>query len=116
MSIQGIQPPPPQQSYYSAQRAPYPKPETTSTDDSIHAPGKAEDVCVASTDKVDEEISRLKARETQLSQKLGATSDPAQRASLEQELAQIENEIRQKDNDAYRRQNTDFSSGVDIQA
>lgn len=117
MSIQGVQSISHQQSYHSARPAPSPKPETTSsTDDSLQSPIKAEEVCVASTNKVDEEISRLKARETQISQKLGATSDPAQRAFLEQELAQIENEIRQKDNDTYRRQNTEFSSGIDIQA
>lgn len=36
--------------------------------------------------------------------------------TLEQELTQVENELRLKDNDTYRRQHTDFSSGVDIEA
>ena len=36
--------------------------------------------------------------------------------TLEQELTQVENELRLKDNDTYRRQHTDFSSSVDIEA
>ena len=75
-----------------------------------------EEICIASTDKVDAEIARLKAREDQLSKRISSIADPEQQAAIKDELAKIEQELRQKDNDTYRRQNTEFSSGIDIQA
>ncbi len=78
---------------------------------------KHEEICVASTDRVDGEIAMLKAKEAQLASKLGSMDkESAEYGALEQELSQVENELSRKDNDTYRRQNTDFSSGVDIDA
>ena len=111
MSIQGIQPQPSQQTYYSSQSQSVPESKTSDA-----APGKAAEVCIASTDKVDEEIAQLKAREAMLAQKLHSAGDSVQQDSLEEELSRVENELRQKDNDTYRRQNTEFSSGVDVKA
>lgn len=64
-----------------------------------------------STDKVDAEIKLLKNKKAQLEQKISAQAD---NPDLQHQLTQIENELRQKDNDTYRRQHTDFSTGVDI--
>lgn len=59
----------------------------------------------------------LKAKGAQLASKLGTMDkESAQYGALEQELSQVEKEISLKDNDTYRRKNTDFSSGVDIDA
>lgn len=60
------------------------------------------------TDKVDEEIKRLKEKQEQLEQKLrSAESENARR--LEQQLKSVSAELAQKDNDTYRRQNAVFS-------
>ena len=88
--------------FYQPQPAPAPKKDSS------------EEVTVASTDKVDAEIERLKAKQTQLLQKISSTRNPD--ADLQRQLAQIENELRQKDNDTYRRQHTEFSTGIDIKA
>ena len=89
--------------FYQPQPAPAPKKDSSS-----------EEVTVASTDKVDAEIERLKAKEAQLLQKISSTQNPD--ADLQRQLAQIENELRLKDNDTYRRQHTEFSTGIDIKA
>lgn len=82
-----------------------------------HEDSKQEEICVASTDRVDGEIAMLKAKEAQLTSKLGTMDkESAQYGILEQELSKVEKEISLKNNDTYRRQNTDFSSGVDIEA
>ena len=88
---------------YQPQPSPAPKKDTSS-----------EEVTVASTDKVDVEIERLKAKQAQLLKKISSSREPD--ADLQRQLAQIENELRQKDNDTYRRQHTEFSTGVDIKA
>lgn len=74
----------------------------------------AVEVCIASTDQVDGEIERLKAKEAQLSQRMSG-ADEIRRIEMEKQLAQVQNELRQKDNDAYRRKHTEFSSGIDLQ-
>ena len=111
MSIQRIQSQHSQQTYYQSQGNTAHKPETKND-----SPDNAGDVCIASTDKVDGEIARLKSKESLLAQRLHTSSDSVQQRDLEEELARIENELRQKDNDTYRRQNTEFSSGVDVKA
>lgn len=59
------------------------------------------------TDKVDEEIKRLKEKQEQLEQKLrSAEGENARR--LEQQLKSVSAELAQKDNDTYRRQNAVF--------
>ena len=65
--------------------------------------------CTADTDKVDQEIRKLKEKRQQLMQQIKAAKDDETARKLEKELAQVENELSQKDNDAYRRQNTLFS-------
>ena len=111
MSIQGIQAHPAPQLHYPSQGSPAPKPETRED-----VPDKAAEVCIASTDKVDGEIARLRAKESMISQRLQGAGAPARQMELENELSRIENELRQKDNDTYRRQNTDFLSGIDLDA
>lgn len=71
-------------------------------DDPEKAP-KAES-CTTNTDKVDDEIERLKKEREQLEQQLRSSADPGKAQELEKRLAGVENELRQKDNDAYRRQ------------
>lgn len=65
--------------------------------------------CTGSTDQVDREIERLKKRQNELKQQLGAQADGARREELERELARVERELAQKDNDTYRRRHTVFS-------
>lgn len=68
-------------------------------------PQKKEEVCVGSTDKVDREIEKLKAKKKQLEQQIQQAKEDVQKTrKLEKELAQVENELNQKDNGTYRRQ------------
>lgn len=67
---------------------------------------------IASTDKVDAEIEKLKLEKARLEQKISSTQNPS--ADLERQLAQIENELLQKNNDTYRKMNAYFSKGVDL--
>lgn len=55
--------------------------------------GKPAEVCVGNTDKVDQEIEKLKKKKRE----------------LEEKLAQVEQELSQKDNDTYRKQHSEFS-------
>lgn len=73
-------------------------------------------VTVANTDKVDGEISHLKSQQSRLSQQLTTSGNVDKKAELKDELSRVEYELRLKDNDTYRRQNTNFSSIVDITA
>lgn len=75
---------------------------------------ESDEVTIASTDKVDDEIEKLKAKKAQLEQKISSAQDP--NADLQKQLAQIENELRQKDNDTYRKVHAQFSNGIDIMA
>ena len=114
MSIQGIhQATSP--NHFSPQNSVMPRSQSEDTNSIQAEPDKAAEVCIASTDKVDGEIERLKAKEAQLSEQLGASDNPAKKGDLERQLAEIQNELRQKDNDTYRRQNTQFTSGIDLQ-
>lgn len=107
-SIQGVQSTPVTKDYQQSKK------QVTPVE---HEDSKHEEICVASTDRVDGEIAMLKAKEAQLASKLGTMDkESAQYGALEQELSQVEKEISLKDNDTYRRKNTDFSSGVDIDA
>ena len=56
------------------------------------------------TDRVDEEIEKLKRRKAEIEQKL-KTSGDEEKDRLEVELHMIDAELAQKDNDTYRRQN-----------
>lgn len=67
---------------------------------------------VASTDKVDAEITLLKNKKAKLEQKISSTQNPDE--NLERQLAQIKDELRQKDNDTYRRNRAKFSTSLDI--
>ena len=111
MAIQGIQAQLASQMHYSSQGSSAPKSEAAEA-----VPDKAAEVCIASTDKVDGEIARLKEKESMVAQQLRSSGDPARQDELEEELSRIEAELRQKDNDTYRRQNTEFSSGIDVNA
>lgn len=72
--------------------------------------GKPAEICVGNTDKVEQEIKRLKEKKQQLKQQLQSASEDEEKVKeLEKKLAQVEQELSQKDNDAYRRQNTVFS-------
>lgn len=73
-------------------------------------PRAAGEKCVSSTDKVDQEIRKLKEQKKQLQQQIkSAAGDEEKVRQLQTELAQVENELSQKDNDTYRKQNTVFT-------
>lgn len=70
-------------------------------------PEDPQEKCVASTDKVDREIRKLKEKKQQLEQQIQAASgDERKVQELERKLAQVEGELGRKDNDTYRRQHT----------
>lgn len=72
--------------------------------------GKPAEVCVGNTDKVDQEIKKLKEKQQELEQQIrSASGDEKKVKELERKLEQVEQELTQKDNDAYRRQHTVFS-------
>lgn len=74
------------------------------------APKKAEEKCVANTDKVEQEIKKLKEKKKELEQQIqSASGDEEKVKELEKKLAQVKQELSLKDNDTYRRQNTVFS-------
>lgn len=56
------------------------------------------------TDKVDNEIKKLKQKQAQLEQKIASAKNQNDKESLETQLAQVEAELKLKDNDTYRRQ------------
>ncbi len=55
-----------------------------------------------STDKVDREIEKLKAKKTSLEQEL-RTADESRRDKIEKELKQVDAELSRKDNEEYRK-------------
>ncbi len=66
--------------------------------------------CTSNTDRVDQEIRKLKEQKKQLLQQIkSAAGDEEKVRQLQAELAQVENELSQKDNDTYRKQNTVFT-------
>lgn len=65
---------------------------------------KKDEVWEGNTDKVDQEIKKLKKKRQELEQRLNTETDEAKIKGLELQLSQVERELRQKDNDAYRRQ------------
>ena len=66
--------------------------------------------CIGNTDRVDQEIRKLKEQKKQLQQQIkSAAGDEEKVRQLQAELAQVENELSQKDNDTYRKQNTVFT-------
>ena len=72
--------------------------------------GEPAEKCVTNTDKVDQEIRKLKEKKQQLEQQIqSAFGDEKKIRKLEKKLAQVENELSQKDNDTYRRQNASVS-------
>ncbi len=81
-------------------------PEKTSPNKSEEKEAKT---CIGSTDKVDREISKLKAKLAGLEKKLSQSKDnPMEQAELEKQITEIENELRVKDTDSYRRQHSEF--------
>lgn len=71
--------------------------------------GKPAETCTTNTDKVDRELEKLRSREEELEQRLGAETDERKTQELKQRLAQVQAELAQKDNDSYRRQNAVIS-------
>lgn len=66
--------------------------------------------CTTDTDKVDQEIKRLKEKKMQLGQQIKAVRGEVEKIrELEKKLAQVEKELSQKDNDSYKRQNATVS-------
>lgn len=70
---------------------------------------KPAETCTTNTDKVDRELEKLRSREEELEQRLGAETDERKTQELKQRLAQVQAELAQKDNDSYRRQNAIIS-------
>ena len=74
--------------------------------------GKPEEICVGNTDKVDQEIKKLKEKKQELERQIQSASGNAGERKiqeLEKKLAQVEQELSQKDNDTYRKQHSVFS-------
>lgn len=68
------------------------------------------EVCVGNTDRVEQEIRKLKEKKQQLEQQLqSASGDKKKVREVERKLAQVEQELSTKDNDTYRRQHTVFT-------
>ncbi len=68
------------------------------------------EVCVGNTDRVEQEIRKLKEKKQQLEQQLqSASGDEKKVREVERKLAQVEQELSTKDNDTYRRQHTVFT-------
>lgn len=73
-----------------------------------NASEKKSESCTCNTDRVDEEIKRLKEKQEQLEQKLrAAEGENAER--IEKQLESVSAELAMKDNDTYRRQNAVFT-------
>lgn len=73
------------------------------------AKGKKVESCRGNTDKVDQEIEKLKKKRDQLKQRIHTEKDEVKAEELKKQLAQVESELKRKDNDAYRRRHTVFS-------
>ena len=62
----------------------------------------------ANTDRVDNEIKKLRERSLLLAEKL-RSADPESADKIRREMDAVSRELAQKDNDQYRRRNTVFS-------
>ena len=90
-------------------------PSEEEKDIGLYTPPKDEDVpeeksetTTCNTDRVDEEIKRLKEKQEQLEQKLrAAEGENAER--IKKQLESVSAELAMKDNDTYRRQNAIFT-------
>ena len=92
--------------------AEFPKAEEPGKEGGAKGPEKKEgkeEVWKGDTDKVDREIEKLKKKQQELEQRLGAETDEAKLKALERQLAQVERELKQKDNDTYRKQHSTFT-------
>lgn len=70
--------------------------------------GERSESCTCNTDRVDEEIKRLKEKQEQLEQNLrAAEGENAER--IKKQLESVSAELAMKDNDTYRRQNAVFT-------
>jgi hypothetical protein len=67
------------------------------------------EVWECNTDKVDQEIEKLKKKQQELEQQLNTETDEAKIKDLERQLAQVERELKQKDNDTYRQQHAVYT-------
>lgn len=72
-------------------------------------PARKEGTATVNTDRVDQQIRKLKGKKKQLEQQVRAAAGTDREEELRKRLAQIRIELQQKDNDAYRRQNADVS-------
>ena len=68
-----------------------------------------DEVWESNTDKVDQEIKKLKKKQQELEQRLGTETDEVKIKDLERQLSQVEQELKQKDSDTYRKQNASFT-------
>lgn len=74
--------------------------------------GDGKEKCTVNTDKVDEEIRKLKQKQRDLEQQIARSEDdPDKQKELEQQLMQVERELRMKDTDSYRRQHSKVTNG-----
>ena len=78
--------------------------DTKQSDRSQEASKATSSSTTTDTDKVDQEIERLKQKRNELSQSVQKETDMRRREELQKQLSQVEQELAQKDNDNYRRQ------------
>ena len=84
----------------------------TATGQGAKGPERKKDkgeVWECNTDKVDQEIEKLKKKQQELEQRLNTETDEAKIKDLERQLAHVEQELKQKDSDTYRRQNAVYT-------
>lgn len=79
--------------------------DAASADDADAADGKK---TYSSSEKVDQEIQKLKDQQRQLQSQINGASDPEKKLELQQQLAQVQRELSLKDTDSYRRQHAVF--------
>lgn len=74
--------------------------------------GKKTTKCTVNTDKVDNEIKKLKQKKAELEQQIAkAKDDPDEQKKLQNQLTQLDSELKMKDTDSYRRQHAEYRNG-----
>lgn len=71
--------------------------------------GGKEEQWACDTGGVDREIEKLKEKQKQLEQRLGAETDETRSRELERQLTQVTQQLMEKDNDAYRKQHSTYT-------
>lgn len=79
--------------------------DAASSDDSDSSDGKK---TYSSSEKVDQEIQKLKNQQSQLQSQVNGASDPDKKLELQQQLQQVQQQLALKDTDSYRRQHATF--------